>query len=93
MAKASSTKDETKTEDTNNSTGEVLVALPEILSVPDEAYCARHVETQLPHNEAKTLKRILHTLEFGGVKLADGTNITRPTHAVRWLLEQVGEAI
>ena len=72
--------------------GSLMIEVPELLHVPEEAYCVRHVEGVLNDSEARILKRLLHTLEFRGEQLADGTWVKRPAHAIRWILEQIKAA-
>jgi hypothetical protein len=59
---------------------------PELTSVE---YAARNVELTLTEAEAKTLKRIQKALDEQGQRMADGRYVTRPGHALQWLLNQV----
>ena len=59
---------------------------PELTSVE---YAARNVELTLTPEQAQTLKRIHKQLDSVGARMSDGRYITRPGHAVQWLLDQV----
>ena len=59
---------------------------PELTSVE---YAARSVELTLTPEQAQTLKRIHKQLDTQGARMNDGRYITRPGHAVQWLLDQV----
>jgi hypothetical protein len=72
---------------------DLMVGLPYLVPLPSERiYCQRQVQSTLSPDEAETFKRLLITLECNGTRLADGTVIRRPSHAVRWLIEQVAVA-
>jgi hypothetical protein len=59
---------------------------PELTSVE---YASRNVELTLTPEQAATLKRIHKQLDLVGARMSDGRYITRPGHAVQWLLDQV----
>ncbi len=59
---------------------------PQLTSVE---YAARNVELTLTPEQAATLKRIAKQLDAVGARMNDGRYITRPGHAVQWLLDQV----
>ena len=70
----------------------LLIEIPALEEIPDHVYCPGHVEVQLTEEQARTLKRLTHTLEFAGAKMANGSPVYRPQHVVAWLLDQVEQA-
>jgi hypothetical protein len=57
-----------------------------------DGYVTKRFEVRLKQTEASILRSIRAGLEQRGCKLADGRNIKTPLDAVRWLIQQVGDA-
>jgi hypothetical protein len=66
-----------------------IVEVPLSPALSSVEYASRNVELTLTHEQAATLKRIHKQLDAVGARMADGRYITRPGHAVQWLLDQV----
>lgn len=77
---------------------EPAVALAAIADVPlgrldPAAYRSRHVEVgHMTPDQATALKRLAIGLDQQGARLANGKHIDSNADAVRWLLEQLGDA-
>jgi len=56
---------------------------------PESSYAARHVETQLTREQAKTLKRVFIALDHGGATLSDGKPVRRSCDVLKYLLDQI----
>jgi hypothetical protein len=57
-----------------------------------DGYVTKRFEVRLKGTEASILRSIRAGLEQQGCKLADGRHIKTPLDAVRWLIQQVGDA-
>lgn len=57
-------------------------------TIPEGVYITRHVEVQLDHSQACTLRRLVEGLDASGARLANGKRVTAAADVVRWLLEQ-----
>jgi len=67
----------------------IIVEVPLAPELTSVEYAARNVELTLTQEQAQTLKRIHKQLDTVGARMSDGRYITRPGHAVQWLLDQV----
>jgi len=56
-------------------------------------YVSRHCEARLNHRQSVALQRLFNGLDAAGARLAGGNRIYSRPDAVRWLLEQIAEAI
>jgi hypothetical protein len=70
-------------------TSTAIVEVPFAPALSTTEYAARNVELTLSPDEAQALKRIWKALDERGAQLADGRFVTRPGHAVQWLLSQI----
>jgi hypothetical protein len=70
-------------------TSTAIVEVPLSPMLTSVEYAARNVELTLTPEQAATLKRIHKQLDTVGARMSDGRYITRPGHAVQWLLDQV----
>ena len=66
-----------------------IVEVPSAPELSSVEYAARSIELTLTESEAKTLKRLQKALDERGERMADGRYVTRPGHALQWLLGQV----
>jgi len=72
-------------------TVEASLALP-LRDVPEEDYCARHIDTRLDLPQAVALARLFRGLDEAGARLASGRYVKSQADAVRYVLEQLGKA-
>ncbi len=66
-----------------------IVEVPLSPALTSVEYAARSIELTLTPEQAATLKRLWKALDEQGAQMTDGRYITRPGHAVQWLLDQV----
>lgn len=85
MAKAK-TQNEAKSAD---STG-FLVMFPELHPL-GEGYMSRRVDMTLTVRQAEIASRLADTLRRDGVTMANSRPVVSAEHAVRWMLEFLGE--
>lgn len=48
------------------------------------------VDVRMTHNQARALKGIYNALHCGGSRRANGQHVDKLSHAVQWLLDQLG---
>jgi hypothetical protein len=48
------------------------------------------VEVRMTHNQARALKGLYNALHGGGSRRANGQHVDKLSHAVQWLLDQLG---
>ena len=78
MAKTKGTEDKT-----------ALIEVP-LGNVTEQEYLARHVEVRFRTvDQQRTFRAILRGLQERGAKTKDGLFVTKPSDALRWLMEQV----
>jgi hypothetical protein len=57
--------------------------------VPANCYVSRHVDCQLSHAQARTLRELVEGLMDAQARLANGRRVTTSADAVRYLLDQL----
>lgn len=48
-----------------------------------------HIDAQLDHKQAISLRRVFLALDAGGFRLRNGRRVIAAADAIRWLLEQI----
>ena len=60
---------------------------------PPPAQFMLHIDTKLDSKQSTVLRRIARELDCQGAKLANGLRVTETTHALKWLIENIGKSI
>jgi len=72
---------------------QLTLALPPLAPPNLAAYRQRHLDVQLSGPQAVAVRRLYDTLDAAGSRLANGKRVASSVDAVRWLLEQLGQAL
>ena len=68
------------------------IRLPWAPPVPEGTKLPRHVEVKLEPKEGAALGAVLKGLDETGARLKNGRRVYTTADAMRWILEQYGEA-
>jgi len=77
---------------TPRSPNEVAICVP-IQNPAPPGYRHSHVDARLTPRHAETMQMVTSGLDREGARLRDGSRVTTPPAALRWLLERIEEGL